>query len=244
MKKSVILLLINIVAMTGAHAQNFLEHLQQNQGKGSVTVTQSKDISDLVNGKNAQTATTSAVPVRKNAAEKKNATKHPTMGRQDEHHTTVIPQIEHTERQAETESKTVENKTAENKSTEGKNIRITDKRHTGKNNIDNENEDFNIPTVDMRKKVMAKSYKVTGYRVQAFAGGNTRHDRQQAESIGSNIKMKFPDQPVYVHFYSPRWICRVGNYRSLGEANRMLKAIHDMGYRSACLVKGKITVQH
>jgi hypothetical protein len=35
---------------------------------------------------------------------------------------------------------------------------------------DNEME---IPTIDMRKKVMRNSYKVTGYRVQAFAGGNT-----------------------------------------------------------------------
>ena len=68
-------------------------------------------------------------------------------------------------------------------------------------------------------------------------------DRQKAESIGSAIKMRFPDQPVYVHFYSPRWICRVGNFRSYAAANQLLKKIRAMGYRSACLVKGKITVQ-
>ena len=91
---------------------------------------------------------------------------------------------------------------------------------------------------------MARSHKITGYRVQAFAGGNTRNDRQKAEQIGSNIKMNFPDQPVYVHFYSPRWICRVGNYKSFAEANRMLKAIKKLGYSSASIVKGKITVQY
>ena len=32
---------------------------------------------------------------------------------------------------------------------------------------------------DMSKKVMKNSYKVTGYRVQAFAGGNTRSDPPQ-----------------------------------------------------------------
>lgn len=228
MKKSVFLLLINFVAITAVHAQNFLEHLQKDQGKGTVTVTQSKEISDLVNGKNAQPA----------------ATRHPGANQQDDRHTTVTPQTVSTGKKAGTENKTVENKIAENKNAEEKEIRSNDRHHTGKDDTGENNDDFNIPTIDLRKKVMVKSHKVTGYRVQAFAGGNTRHDRQQAESIGSNIKMKFPDQPVYVHFYSPRWICRVGNYRSLAEANRMLKAIRDMGYRSACLVKGKITVQY
>lgn len=108
-------------------------------------------------------------------------------------------------------------------------------------NTDNEEE---IPVVDMRKKVMRGGYKITGYRVQAFAGGNTRQDRQTAEKIRNAIKMKFPDQPVYVHFYSPRWICRVGNYRTYEEAAWMLGQLHKMGYKAATIVKGKITVQY
>ena len=88
------------------------------------------------------------------------------------------------------------------------------------------------------------SYKVNGYRVQVFAGGNSRNDRLKAERIGNAIKMRYPDQPVYVHFYSPRWICRVGNFRSLEEARKMLAKVKAMGYRQACLVKGKITVQY
>lgn len=103
-------------------------------------------------------------------------------------------------------------------------------------------EEFNIPTVDMRKKVMRGARNVIGYRVQAFAGGNTRADKQKAQQAGNAIKMRFPDQPIYVHFYSPRWICRVGNYKSIGEARRMLSAVKAMGYKSAIIVKGKITV--
>lgn len=102
--------------------------------------------------------------------------------------------------------------------------------------------ELHIPTVDMRKKVMRGARKVTGYRVQAFAGGNTRADKTKAQQAGNDIKMRFPDQPIYVHFYSPRWICRVGNYRSLSEARRMLKAIKGMGYKAAVIVKGQITV--
>lgn len=105
-------------------------------------------------------------------------------------------------------------------------------------------EEFEIPTVDMRKKVMGRSYKVNGYRVQAYAGGNTRADRQKAQNIGDAIKLKFPEQPIYVHFYSPRWICRVGNFRTYEEAHAMLLEVKKMGYKQASIVKGKISVQY
>ena len=98
--------------------------------------------------------------------------------------------------------------------------------------------------VDMSKKVMRNSYKVTGFRVQAFAGGNTREDKRKAEEARDKIKRAYPSEPVYVHFYSPRWICRVGNYRTQEEANQMLRNIRNLGYRQAVVVKGKITVQY
>lgn len=99
-------------------------------------------------------------------------------------------------------------------------------------------------SADTRKKVMLNSRKVNGYRVQAFAGGNTRQDRLKAEQVGNEIKQRFPEEPVYVHFYSPRWICRIGNYRSYEEAHQMLLEIQQLGYKQALIVKGKITVQY
>ncbi len=98
-------------------------------------------------------------------------------------------------------------------------------------------------TVDVHKKVM-KGVKVPGYRVQVFAGGNSRNDRVKAEKTGDNIKALFPEEPVYVHFYSPRWICRMGNYRTYEEAHEVLKKVKQLGYQSAIIVKGKITVQY
>ena len=47
---------------------------------------------------------------------------------------------------------------------------------------------------------MVGSYKVDGYRVQVYAGGNSRKDRQTAEEIGAKLKRSFPTEPVYVHF--------------------------------------------
>ena len=108
-------------------------------------------------------------------------------------------------------------------------------------------EHHDTTTVDtpeeMQKKIM-KGVKVAGYRVQVFAGGNTRNDRVKAERIGSEIKSLFPGVPVYVHFYSPRWICRMGNYRTYEEAHAVLERVKNNGYQSAIIVKGKITVQY
>jgi hypothetical protein len=98
-------------------------------------------------------------------------------------------------------------------------------------------------TLDLHKKVM-KGVKVNGYRVQVFAGGNSRNDRLKAERTGENIKSLFPNEPIYVHFYSPRWICRMGNYRTYEEAHEVLKKVKQLGYQSAIIVKGKITVQY
>jgi len=105
-------------------------------------------------------------------------------------------------------------------------------------------DDVDSQAVARGKKVLANSRKVTGYRIQAYSGGNSREDRQKAERIKAAIKAKFPEVPVYVHFYSPRWICRVGNFRTYDDAARMLKEIRGMGYSQACIVKGKISVRY
>ena len=75
-------------------------------------------------------------------------------------------------------------------------------------------------------------------------GGNSREDRAKAQEIGNAIKRKYPSEPVYVHFYSPRWTCRIGNYRTYEEASHMLKNIRKMGYKEATILRGKITVQY
>ena len=107
-----------------------------------------------------------------------------------------------------------------------------------------ENGETEEAAPDLSKKVMRGGVKVNGYRVQAFAGGNSRNDRIQAERIGNDIKTHFANVPVYVHFYSPRWICRVGNYRTYEEAHQMLVQLRNLGYNQASIVKGKITVQY
>ena len=98
--------------------------------------------------------------------------------------------------------------------------------------------------IDNSKKLLANATKVDGYRVQVYAGGNSRADKQRAQQIGAEVKALFPELPVYVHFYSPRWICRVGNFRNNEEATKVLQELRRRGYTEASIIKGKITVQH
>lgn len=91
---------------------------------------------------------------------------------------------------------------------------------------------------------MRNSYKTQGYRIQVFSGGNSRLDKQKAQTAGAVMKSNFPSEPIYVHFYSPSWKCRMGNYRTIDEARRLLKKVKQLGYPQANIIKGTISVQY
>ena len=282
------------------HAQTFLGHLQQQkQGEGKITVTQSKAITDLVNGsalsspekntttqhnntpgtkttaqakkvetktvatqqstidkakeaerkaamalgKKASTQTSKNAEAARHAAavaEQKKAEAAAEAARREEQLAEMRRQEAAEEAKARAESAEAEKRAQWAREAEAYKKKLESERRNQAHYQDD--DEMSIPTVDMRKKIMRGSRKVTGYRVQAFAGGNTRADKMKAQQAGNAIKMRFPDQPIYVHFYSPRWICRVGNYRSLGEAEKMLRAVRKMGFKAATIVKGKITV--
>ena len=159
---------------------------------------------------------------------------------------TVVPvqaapkkQTETTKKQTETTKKQSETTTA---TTRQENTR-DEKNEQAAALQETETTTATPDTIDTRKKVM-KGYKINGFRVQVFAGGNSRNDRVKAERTGNEIKSLFPEEPVYVHFYSPRWICRMGNYRTYEEAHAILRSVRELGYQSAIIVKGKITVQY
>ena len=223
MKKFVTLLFILTCATIHSEAQSFLDHLQKKEpGKASVKVSQSKDIDELVNGKVKITITTlPQAPTTSKSKQDDKPSIHPlTPHKQDK----------------------ITDKTKEDRNNKQESSAKTTERRATKE--DTSTFELDIPTIDMRKKVMRKSYKINGYRVQAFAGGNSRADRLRAESIRDNIKQVLPNEPIFVHFDSPRWICRVGNYRSYEEAARILKQVKGLGYKQACIVRGKITVQY
>ena len=74
-----------------------------------------------------------------------------------------------------------------------------------------------------------KQLHAKGYRIQIYAGGNSRAARQGALNAASTIRTNFPELPVYTEFASPRWVCRVGDYRTYEEAELMLRDIRKLG---------------
>ena len=68
-----------------------------------------------------------------------------------------------------------------------------------------------------------------GYRVQVYAGGNTRAAREAALRAASSIRSAFPDLSIYTEFISPRWVCRVGDCRTYEDADRLLRDIRALG---------------
>lgn len=93
-----------------------------------------------------------------------------------------------------------------------------------------------------RTRVTKGSHHEDGFRVQVYTGGNTRVARQEAERAGQKVKAAMPNQPVYVHFYSPRWACRVGNFKDYNSAKRILAQVRKLGYKNASIIRSKITV--
>ena len=233
MKRLVALFTMVLTEVTMVCAQNYTEHIQQRKpNQGKVVINQSKEISELVNG----AKTGSVTPVAP-ASQKEKTTISQDNKTADKTQTATLPNA--SIKQSPTNSTTVTKQDGDSKKDYTKHEQDKKKVETPQ-----DNKELEIPVIDTRKKVMLGSYKVDGYRVQVYAGGNSRKDRQTAEDIGTKLKINFPTEPVYVHFYSPRWICRIGNYRSYDDAVRMLKDVKAMGFKQASLVRGKITVQN
>jgi hypothetical protein len=241
MNKFVISSIIALGIAANAGAQTYLDHLKKNVGgEGTVTVTQSKEIDELVNGKKIQTQQrVENYAIKDKETETNKSEIYTNHKKENNKENNIKPQIVNKD-STKHHNYINRNENAENKPEKHENAV---KQKSEPVRID-EDEEFDIPTIDMRKKVMRGSRKVTGFRVQAFSGGNSRNDRMKAEQARTTIKFNYPEEPIYVHFYSPHWICRVGNYRSFQEARAMLRKVKALGYRQACIVKGTISVQY
>lgn len=85
--------------------------------------------------------------------------------------------------------------------------------------------------------------KARGYRVQVYAGNGSRVARDEANEIAEKIKSEFPDIPVYTYFSSPRWLCRVGDYRSVEEADAVMRLLKNTGkFKEVSIVREQINI--
>lgn len=244
MRKIIITLAALFCAFTSAPAQSFLDHLQKDdKGNGSVSVKQSDDINKLVNGSNKNNSQTPQTDPSKPAKDK-NKTDNKSVRPEDHSSSSSNTRREDYEREASAAKKDrgVEKSPSEDaRERERREKERKAQREAERQRKIKEMEANAVPS-DNSKKLMVNSKKVSGYRIQVYAGSNTRNDRAKAQEVCQKLKKEVPGQPIYVHFYSPRWVCRFGNFKKKDDAENMLKRVKKLGYKTACVVKCPISV--
>jgi hypothetical protein len=88
-----------------------------------------------------------------------------------------------------------------------------------------------------------KVLKARGYRVQVYAGNNSRVARTEANEVADKVKAEFPEMSVYAYFQPPRWLCRVGDYRSIEEADAAMRRLKATGkFKEVSIVREQINI--
>lgn len=101
------------------------------------------------------------------------------------------------------------------------------------------------PLLRDRQRVVSEQpiQKTAGYRIQVYAGNNSRNARNEAGGVASKVKEQFPDLKVYTSFTSPRWLCRVGDFRTIEEADAMMRKLKTTGlFKEVAIVKEQINI--
>ena len=88
-----------------------------------------------------------------------------------------------------------------------------------------------------------RTLKARGYRVQVYAGNNSRKARTEALQVSTKVKEEFPEMPVYTFFLPPRWLCRVGDFKSIEEAHVAMRQLKATGvFKEVAIVREQIII--
>ena len=61
--------------------------------------------------------------------------------------------------------------------------------------------------------------------------------------MAAQIKEYFPDLTVYTSFNPPRWLCRAGDFRSIEEADAMMRKLRATGvFKEVSIVREHINI--
>ena len=87
--------------------------------------------------------------------------------------------------------------------------------------------------------------KIAGFRVQVYAGTNSRQARNEANQMSAKVREAFPELQVYTHFVNPRWLCQVGDFRSIEEADVVMRRLRETGeFKEVSIVRAQINIQY
>lgn len=97
------------------------------------------------------------------------------------------------------------------------------------------------PTTPTPVAVTGRKVRVNGFRIQVYAGGNSREAKNRAEAMERKVRSMCPDLEAYTRFVSPRWICHLGDFTSREQAMTVLQELRSRGgFRDAIIVKSKV----
>lgn len=91
--------------------------------------------------------------------------------------------------------------------------------------------------------VAKKAEKKKGFRIQVYAGNNSKSAKDAATAAAAKVRANFPELGTYVTFLSPRWLCRVGDFETSEEAAQKMRELRRVaGFKEVAIVKDQINV--
>jgi len=85
--------------------------------------------------------------------------------------------------------------------------------------------------------------KKQGYRVQVYVGTNTRSSKNEANRWAETVRNSFPEYKVYAMFNPPRWLCRVGDFRTIEEADAVMREMkRTRNFKEISIVRDQINI--
>ena len=67
--------------------------------------------------------------------------------------------------------------------------------------------------------------------------------RNEANRVAEKVKEEFPEMPVYTYFQPPRWLCRVGDFKSIEEAHVAMRKLKSTGnFKEVAIVREQINI--
>lgn len=133
----------------------------------------------------------------------------------------------------------VQEKKVEEKNVNSEKHKIDAKKDEEKVSVDSSEANGSVRPVKMKR------YKISGYRIQIYAGNNSRNSRVEAERVAQRFKGFFPKVPAYTHFYPPRWVCRVGDFKTAEQATAFMSQIQQLkAFSGLIVVKTAIQVAY
>lgn len=93
-------------------------------------------------------------------------------------------------------------------------------------------QDKRIEHLFLDRIMLSNTGVVSGFRVQIFSSNIQGTAKNEAFRIESMVLDKFPDASVYVSYTSPFWKVRVGDFRTMEDAqvlrNELMRAFPDI----------------